>query len=137
MGRRFRSISETYEEISRKTLGNAHLTYEELETVLVETEGILNSRPLTFVYDEITEPPLTPSCLVIGRRLLDQTAISSEVSKSDKVTITKRSRYLETLLALYFAQWKTEYLTSLREKYNHRNTLADRVPKLGDIVCIH
>ena len=60
----------------RKTLGNAHLTYEELETVLVETEGILNSRPLTFVYDEITEPPLTPSCLVIGRRLLDQTAIS-------------------------------------------------------------
>ena len=78
-----------------------------------------------------------PSCLVIGCRLLDQTAISSEVSKSDKVTITKRSRYLETLLARFFAQWKTEYLTSLREKYKHRNTLAGRVPKLGDIVCIH
>ena len=121
----------------RKTLGNAHLTFEELETVLVETEGILNSRPLTFVYDEITEPPLTPSCLVTGRRLLDQTAISSRIVKSDKVTITKRSRYLESLLARFFAQWKAEYLTSLREKHKHRNKLAGRIPKLGDIVCIH
>eukprot|EP00795_Rhopilema_esculentum_P000836 gene836-10578_t len=49
----------------RKTLGNAKLSYEELETALIETEGIIYSRPLTG--EEISEPPLTPSCLVIGR----------------------------------------------------------------------
>ena len=60
----------------RKVLGNAKLTYEQLETVLVEIEGVLNSRPLTYVYDEIDDLPLTPSCLVAGRRLLDQVQCS-------------------------------------------------------------
>ena len=56
----------------KKVLGNAKLSYEELESVLIETEGVLNSRPMTYVYDVLTETPITPSHLVIGRRLLDQ-----------------------------------------------------------------
>ena len=51
----------------KKVLGDARLSYEELETVLIETEGVLNSRPLTYVYNELSEGPLTPSYLVIGR----------------------------------------------------------------------
>jgi len=34
-------------------------------------KGVLNSRPLTYVYDEIDEI-LTPSHLVLGRRLMSQ-----------------------------------------------------------------
>ena len=49
-----------------KVLGNAKLSFEELKSVLIETEGVLNSRPLTYVYDELTQTPLTPSHLVIG-----------------------------------------------------------------------
>ena len=81
----------------KKTLRNASLRYEELETVLIETECILNSRPLTFLYDNISEPPLTPSCLITGRRLLDKVKITPENANSDKFTLTKRSKYLETL----------------------------------------
>ena len=40
----------------KKSLRNAKLTFEELSTVLVEIEGVLNSRPLTYVYDEMDEP---------------------------------------------------------------------------------
>ena len=43
----------------RKVLGKAQLSYEELLTILTEVEGILNSRPLTYVYSDITEEPLT------------------------------------------------------------------------------
>ena len=59
------------ERCLRKTLGHAKLTYEELETALIETEAILNSRPLTYVSEELTEPPFTPSHLVCGRHLLE------------------------------------------------------------------
>lgn len=54
----------------RKTLGNARLSYNELLTVVIEIEGTLNVRPLTYVYEEgDSEEPLTPSHLMYGRRL--------------------------------------------------------------------
>ena len=49
----------------KKTLGNARVTYEEFQTVLLEVEGILNPRPLTHVYEELEEPISPSSC--IGR----------------------------------------------------------------------
>ena len=51
----------------KKVLGNARLGYEELESVLVKNEGVLNSRLLTFVYADLSEASLIPSHLVIGR----------------------------------------------------------------------
>ena len=52
----------------KKTLGKAKLTYEVMETVLVEVEGIINSRPVTY-YDDDVVNPLTPSHLLVGRFL--------------------------------------------------------------------
>ena len=52
----------------RKVLGNAKLTFEELLTTLVEVEGTLNSRPLTYIYDEVENDVLTPNHLIFGRR---------------------------------------------------------------------
>ena len=51
----------------KKQLGNAKLTFEESITVLIEKEAILNWRPLTYIYAENTEEPLTPSHLLSGR----------------------------------------------------------------------
>ena len=52
-----------------KSLGTKKLTYDEFLTVLSEIEKTINNRPLTYVYDELTEEPLTPNHLLYGRRI--------------------------------------------------------------------
>ena len=51
-----------------KTIGKSTLTHEELSTLLTEIEGLINARPLTYVYDdeESISYPLTPSDLIYG-----------------------------------------------------------------------
>ena len=60
----------TVKRCLRKVLGNSNLTFDELLTILIEIEGTLNSRPLTFVYEEVgVEPALTLFHLIFGRKL--------------------------------------------------------------------
>ena len=120
----------------KKTLRNAKLKYEELETVLIETEGILNSRPLTYVHSEVTETPLTPAHLICGRRLLDLYDVDSESENSSKEKVTKRAKYLMTVLEHFKRRWKTEYLTSIREKTREHGKPSNSNVKIGDIVYI-
>ncbi|GFR94791.1 transposon Tf2-9 polyprotein [Elysia marginata] len=49
----------------RKSLGQTLVTRIQLETVLLEIEACVDSRPLTYVGE--TEQPLTPSHFLIGR----------------------------------------------------------------------
>ncbi|GFQ65834.1 integrase catalytic domain-containing protein [Trichonephila clavata] len=54
----------------RKALGKSSLTTEQLSTVLTEIEGMINSRPITYVGSETEEPiPLTPAHFIIGKRI--------------------------------------------------------------------
>ena len=55
----------------KKVIGRSCLSFEELNTVLVEVEGIVNARPLMYVYDDLDgiNFTLTPSHLINGRRL--------------------------------------------------------------------
>ena len=66
-GRLIRSLKRPL----RKIVGRTNLTYDELQTLVVEIEGILNARLVTYVYDD-TESisfSFTPSHLVYGRRI--------------------------------------------------------------------
>ena len=53
----------------KKTIGQSSLTVEELRTLLVEIEAILNNCPLTYIYDDDNgiSYTLTPSDLIYGR----------------------------------------------------------------------
>ena len=56
----FERMGKSTKRCLKKQLGNERLTYEELFTVLIEVEAVLNSRPLTYVYAQDIEEPLNP-----------------------------------------------------------------------------
>ena len=56
-------------QILRKILGNARLTFEEMEVVLKKTQAILNNRPLTYQGEELEEEAITPNHLIFGHIL--------------------------------------------------------------------
>ena len=103
---------------------------------MVEIEGVLNSRPLTYVYDEIDDLPLTPSCLVAGRRLLDQVTISENSAAADARLLGKREGQLNLLLTHFRNRWRNEYLTGIREYQRLSSTKQNHTVKVRDIVHI-
>ena len=66
-----RILGTSCEKPLKKILGRSILSFDELRTVLVEIEGVINSRPLTYVYDDeqSISYPLTLSELIYGRRI--------------------------------------------------------------------
>ncbi|GFX85035.1 integrase catalytic domain-containing protein [Trichonephila clavipes] len=66
----YKRLIRTVKLVLRKTVGRATLFRDELETLLIEIEGVLNSRPLTYIFSEFNEPePLTPSHMILGHRV--------------------------------------------------------------------
>ena len=121
----------------KKTLGSSKTTYEEFQTLLVEVEGILNSRPLTYVSEQPTQP-LTPSLLCIGRRLLDPvTDNESPVTSSSASDLTRRQKHPNLVIDHFWNRWRREYLTELREHHRGKRESEIRRIKQGDVVCIH
>lgn len=65
----------------RKVSQKNKLTYEELQTTVIKIEGILNKRPLCYIYDDSTNTVIKPSHLIYGRNLL--TEIPSDDARND------------------------------------------------------
>ena len=134
----FERLVGTVKRCLRKVLGNARLTFDELYTILVETEGIFNSRPLTYLYDEINCEPLTPNHLLFGRTLptlADNLEFNSSDLDEDTPSHTKRFWYLVHKLDHFRSRWKHEYLIDLREFHRSKTTREVEVKK-GDIVLV-
>ena len=84
------------EEPLRKVLGEARLTFTELNTLLVKIEGVINSRPLTAVSDDHRDQsPITPAHLAIGKPLNQLPDVSKENPEESSKRIMERCPYLQ------------------------------------------
>ena len=124
-----------------KVLGCSTLNFDQLNTLLVEVEGIVNSRPLTYVEDDTSGMSyvLSPSHLIYGRKITSAPNDSHFEVISTNDTLMKRERQQKHLLSQFTRQWRQEYLMSLRE--NHQSDQRSRGSggskiALGDVVVI-
>jgi hypothetical protein len=131
----FERLVRSVKRCLKKNLGTARLSYEELLTVIIQVEGVLNSRPLTYVNEDGGEP-LTPSHLVLGKRLLSTTSSTTSTTHSENAKeVQKRKKYLETVLTHFWRRWKDDYLTQLREHHRPSQTQGPTI-NVGDVVCV-
>lgn len=85
---------------------------EVFNTVLVEIEAILNSKPLGYVSSDVADlDPITPSSLLVGQR---ETALPLAVYASTETIGRRQWRYSQALADQFWKRFTTEYLPSLQ-----------------------
>ena len=108
---------------------------------IMEVEMVINSRPLSYVSANDLDEPLTPSHLIVGRRLMNAPDHLGHDSDDEfhgmPDTLTRRSRYCSSTINRFGNRWRKEYLLGLREVHRRPkgNSSAPRV-SMGD-VTIH
>ena len=98
----------------------------------------MNSRPLCYVYDDPSVDVLTPSHLMVGRRLLSSFHDDVEPESVDFTTssLSRRSKFMNEILEHFWKRWRHEYLTELREYHNCRNKTPSKQVRLGEVVLV-
>ena len=124
--------------------------------MVTEVETVLNSRPLTYLYPDIEcNPPLTLAHFLCGYRLTTLLSLiqdkedvdplfippAAQAPWSGKQELSRRIKHYESLMEIFWTQWKREYLLNLRE-FHHiplKGPLAgkDCSVKIGDVVLIY
>ncbi|XP_031329582.1 uncharacterized protein LOC116160504 [Photinus pyralis] len=117
----------------RRVAGNASLTFEELNTLLVQIEAVLNSRPLSPLSSNSQDlSALTPSHFLVGRPL---TAIVEHDLTAVPSNRLQRFEHIQQILQHFWRRWQREYLSELQERKKWRSNIGDQ-PKVGQLVLI-
>ncbi|XP_077560520.1 uncharacterized protein LOC144175312 [Haemaphysalis longicornis] len=120
----------------KKTIGRQTLGFVELSTVLAEVEAVINSRPLTYTYDDPNDgAPLTPACFLAGRRLTTLPLHEEKFVESSATSLRLLWQKRKQILHLFWNVWRKEYLGQLRSAYASKKTKGG-VPGVGDVVLI-
>ena len=134
----FERMVASVKDCLRKALGHARLSFDEMSTLLTEVESTLNSRPLTYEYNEVEEEVLTPSHLIYGRRIktLPDEIVEPDDDMSQDVC-SSRFKYLSTRLIHFWNRWRKEYLANLREFHRCKSGKQERTVEVGDVVLVY
>ncbi|KAI8440876.1 hypothetical protein MSG28_009178 [Choristoneura fumiferana] len=102
-----------------RVLGDSHLTFEELYTVLVKIEAILNSRPLSPMSSDPSDlSPLTPGHFLVRRPL---TALPVPSLENINPTRLQRWHRIEQIHQHFWARWQKEYVSELQQRTKWRS----------------
>ena len=131
----FGGIWERIIQTAKRTLliilGSQQLKAETFQTILTETEGILNSRPITYVSsDNNDEEALTPNHFILRRPHLALAPLTSKLKTFRK----KDFNYTQTLLDHFWKRLQREYTSDLISRAKWRE--QSKQLRVGDLVWI-
>ncbi|GBM55041.1 hypothetical protein AVEN_228203-1 [Araneus ventricosus] len=136
----YERLVKSVKECLRKVLGRALLSFEELSTILTEVEAVLNSRPLTYVYNDLREPlPLQPVQFLNFARSDSTLPINFKeiiAASSSRPSLIKRKNYQDLLVKQLWSKWKKQYIMDLRNAHALKNPNPQQNIKIDDVVLI-
>ena len=122
----------------RKSLGRRHLKSDELATVLIEVEAIINSRPLVTRGSLGEGEALTPAHFLTLRSKLGlpfSSCHDNDLILSDM--LSKVWKAGQKVLDQFWSCWQKEYLTDLRQSsISSAKRAVQREPSIGEIVLV-
>lgn len=96
------------------TIQTQVVTEEVLTTVLIEVEGILNSKPLGYVSSDVADPgPVTPNLLLMGR---PDPSLPQAVYDSSELLSRHRWRHSQVLADQFWTHFVRHYLPTLQTR---------------------
>ena len=121
----------------KNAMGRASSTYDEILTILIEIESIINSRPLTYMSDNHDEGFITPYHLIYGCHIHEKCYkynAKNEIS-SDQIREDLSSK--NTNVKSYFIKrFEDYYVIAIREYYNQRKFKNNKQLVIGDVVLV-
>lgn len=114
------------------TIGAQSVTFEVLQTVLVEIEGILNAKPLGYTSSDIADPdPITPNSLLMGR---PDASLPSVVYPESELISRRRWRHSQVLADHFWKHFLRFYLPGLQTRQKWQKDTANT--QVGTTVMI-
>lgn len=127
------SAVKSANHILLKDMSQGRLIYEELQTILIEVEAILNSRPLAARSDDPNDAEaLTPAHLLVGSSLL--TLPDHRITNAN-VKYLQHWQMVTFLKQQFWQQWVRNYVLDLQQKSKWFKTF-DKIVE-GRLVIIH
>ncbi|XP_049879876.1 uncharacterized protein LOC126376494 [Pectinophora gossypiella] len=103
----------------KRVISDTVLTFEELYTVLVQIEGILNSRPLTAMSrDQSDMSYLTPAHFFTGSPITSYPELNLVDTKVGKLSFWKQCMQMQQN---FWKQWHKQYLVTLQNRPKWQN----------------
>ena len=131
----------------RKSLGKLALTLMQLQTIVKEIEAVVNTRPLTYVDDDVNHiTTLTPAHLLGMSSNVGVPELDTEDGDVDYGRLTSREALIarwktsQSHLNQFWKLWQEEYLLSLREthriKLKQPRITSHLAPTVNSVVII-
>nr|CAI5840401.1 unnamed protein product [Callosobruchus analis] len=103
----------------KRVLVNSNVTYEEFFTLVVQIEGILNSRPLVAMSSDPNDlTSITPSHFLIGRPITALPDVNLTITPMYRLT---RLRHVQKLYQQFWQQFSKHYLSQLHQQYKWKD----------------
>lgn len=117
----------------KRIVGTKVLPFEQFQTLIVQIEAVLNSRPIHPLSDDPNDvQALTPGHFLIGEPFV--LPLPFEINKQSNSTGTKLWRERQEMLKHFWQRWSSEYLTTLQERKKWRREKENL--KIGQLVLI-